>query len=63
VSFWFVLAADQEMKIQADPREANDARWFNLDDPAEWAHDHFDPHMARFRAKLLARLGSPALVG
>ncbi|MGH3924773.1 MAG: NUDIX hydrolase [Pseudonocardiaceae bacterium] len=63
VSFWFVLAADQDMLIEADPREANQVRWFALDDPAEWAHDRFDPHMARFRDKLLARLGTPALVG
>jgi 8-oxo-dGTP pyrophosphatase MutT (NUDIX family) len=63
VSFWFVLAADQDMRIEADPREANQVRWFALDDAAEWAHDRFDPHMARFRDKLLARLGTPALVG
>ncbi len=62
VSFWFVLAADQNMQIEADPREANDVRWFALDDPAEWAHDRFDPHMARFRDKLMARLGTPVLV-
>ncbi|MGH3796128.1 MAG: NUDIX hydrolase [Pseudonocardiaceae bacterium] len=63
VSFWFVLAADQDMRIEADPREANEVRWFALDDPAEWAHDRFDPHMARFRDKLLARLGTAVLVG
>jgi 8-oxo-dGTP pyrophosphatase MutT (NUDIX family) len=63
VSFWFVLAADQDMRIEADPREANQVRWFALDDPAEWTHDRFDPHMARFRDKLLARLGAPALLG
>ncbi len=63
VSFWFVLAADQDMLIEADPREANEVRWFALDDPAQWAHDRFDPHMARFCDKLVARLGTPALVG
>lgn len=63
VSFWFVLAADQDMRIEADPREANQVRWFALDDPTEWAPDRFDPHMARFRDKLLTRLGTPALVG
>lgn len=61
VSFWFVLAADHDMRIEADPREANQVRWFALDDPAEWGHDRFDPHMARFRDKLLARLDVPAL--
>jgi 8-oxo-dGTP diphosphatase len=63
VSLWFVLAGDQGMLIEADPREANQVRWFALDDPAEWVHDRFDPHMTRFRDKLLARLGTPALVG
>lgn len=63
VSFWFVLAADQDIRIEADPREANEVRWFALDDPTQWAHDRFDPHMARFRNKLLARLGTPVLVG
>jgi 8-oxo-dGTP diphosphatase len=61
VSFWFVLAADQDMRIEVDPREAHQARWFALDDPAEGATDRFDPHMARFRDKLLARLDTPAL--
>lgn len=61
VSFWFVLAADQDMRIEADPREANEVRW--LEDPAEWSEDRFDPHMARFRDELLARLGAPVLVG
>lgn len=63
VSFWFVLAGDEDMRIEADPREANEVRWFALDDPAEWAYDRFDPQMARFRDKLLARLGTLALVG
>ena len=63
VSFWFVLAADQDMPIVADPREANEVRWFALDDPTEWAHDRFDPHMTRFRTKLLARLGNPSAGG
>lgn len=63
VSFWFVLAADQDMRIEADPREANQVRWFALEDPADWTQDRFDPHMARFRDKLLAHLGTPALVG
>ncbi|WP_198152980.1 NUDIX domain-containing protein [Pseudofrankia sp. DC12] len=63
VSFWFVLAADQDMRIEADPREANGVRWLHLDDPSQWANDWFDPHMDRFRAKLLARLVTPAPLG
>lgn len=57
VTFWFVLAGDQDMRIEADPREANDIGWFALDDPTVWAKDGFDPHMARFHAKLLVVLG------
>jgi 8-oxo-dGTP pyrophosphatase MutT (NUDIX family) len=60
VTFWFVLAADQGMRIDADPREAHEARWFALDDPKEWAHGRFDPHIARFRDKLLAHIGAPS---
>ncbi|HET9139158.1 NUDIX hydrolase [Actinophytocola sp.] len=63
VSFWFVLAADRHMRIEADPREANRVRWFALDDPAEWARGEFDPHMARFRGKLMSRLENRTPVG
>jgi 8-oxo-dGTP pyrophosphatase MutT (NUDIX family) len=63
VSFWFVLAADKDMRIEADPREANAVRWFDLDDPAQWAHDRFDPHMMRFRQKLQSHRGVSMPVG
>ncbi|MGH3754208.1 MAG: NUDIX domain-containing protein [Pseudonocardiaceae bacterium] len=63
MSCWFALAADQDRRIEADPREANEVRWFALDNPAEWAHDRFDPQMSRFRDKLLARRGTLAPVG
>jgi len=63
VSFWFVLTADQDLRIEADPREARGVRWFALDDPSEWSADRFDPQMGRFRNKLLARLGVSALAG
>lgn len=56
VSLWFVLAATEDMRLAADPREAHGVRWFALDDPAEWAHDRFDPQMPRFRSKLVSRL-------
>lgn len=62
VTFWFVLAADQDMRIEADPGEANAVCWFSLDEPAEWQHGRFDPQMARFRDKLLSHLGIPTLV-
>jgi len=63
VSFWFVLSADQDMRIEADPREANQTRWFGLDDRAQWPDGRFDPQMGRFREKLLTSLGTPALAG
>jgi 8-oxo-dGTP diphosphatase len=56
VTFWFVLTADQDMPIEADPREASRVRWFALHDPAQWTSDRFDPQLARFRAKLAGRL-------
>lgn len=57
VTFWFLLAADQDMPLEPDPREAHRVRWFALDEPGEWVGDRFDPQMGRFRAKLLTRLG------
>lgn len=57
VTFWFLLAAAQDMPLVPDPREAHEVRWFALDEPAEWVGYPFDPQMPRFRAKLLARLG------
>lgn len=62
VTFWFVLDADENMRIEADPSEAHQARWFALDDPPEWGPDHFDPHMSRFRDKFMARLDARPLV-
>lgn len=35
MSFWFVLATHRDMRIEADPREANEVRWFDLDDPTQ----------------------------
>jgi 8-oxo-dGTP pyrophosphatase MutT (NUDIX family) len=63
VTFWFVLEGDQRMRVEVDPREASAARWFALDEPTEWAEDRFDPHMARFRRKLLTRADDPAPIG
>ncbi|MBF6187047.1 MULTISPECIES: NUDIX hydrolase [Nocardia] len=52
VSLWFVLAGDDSVPVTIDRREAHEARWFALDDPTAWVPDRFEPHMARFRAKL-----------
>lgn len=52
VTFWFLLAAEKGMALAPDPREAHRVRWFDLDDPAEWAGRRFDPQLPRFREKL-----------
>ncbi|MCX4095681.1 NUDIX domain-containing protein [Nocardia sp. alder85J] len=59
VTFWFVLEGKEGMPVEVDAREANSVRWFALDDPAVWAGDRFDPHMTRFRHKLLTWQGYP----
>jgi 8-oxo-dGTP diphosphatase len=61
VSLWFVLRGDDGMDVSVDPREARGARWFALDEPAEWVGDRFDPHMRRFRDTLLATTGPAAM--
>jgi 8-oxo-dGTP diphosphatase len=53
VTFWFVFDADQNVPIEADPREVNEARWFDVDDREQWVHGRYEPHMARFADKLL----------
>lgn len=56
VSLWFVLRADQDMRIDVDPREAHRVRWFSLVEPADWVDDRFDAQMPRFRIKLLEQI-------
>jgi 8-oxo-dGTP diphosphatase len=55
VTLWFVLKATRLERIEPDPGEFNATRWFSLDD-TDWSATHFDPHMARFIAKLKTRL-------
>jgi 8-oxo-dGTP diphosphatase len=52
VTLWFVLMADRDTVIEADPREFTAARWFRFDEPAEWTAGRFDPQMHRFISKL-----------
>ena len=52
VTMWFVLMADRDTAIEADPREFTAVRWFRFDKPAEWAAGRFDPQMHRFISKL-----------
>jgi 8-oxo-dGTP diphosphatase len=60
VTLWFVLQGDRQAEIQMDVREANEVRWFGLDQQTEWPVSHFDPQMHRFAAKLTGALNSPA---
>lgn len=53
VSFWFVLAGDEDMALQRDPAEARELRWWPIDDAALWEPaEQFDPGMMRFLDKL-----------
>jgi 8-oxo-dGTP diphosphatase len=55
VTLWFVLKASRLERFEPDPGEFNATHWFPLAE-TDWTADHFDPHMARFVAKLRARL-------
>jgi 8-oxo-dGTP diphosphatase len=51
VTLWFVLTASRSERIEPDPGEFAGVHWLSLDS-TDWHSDHFDPHMARFAAKL-----------
>jgi 8-oxo-dGTP pyrophosphatase MutT (NUDIX family) len=57
VSLWFVLRTGRQMEVKIDQREARGKRWLELDDPSVWLGDCFDPHMGRFRSKLMLGTG------
>lgn len=60
VTLWFILQGDRQAEIQMDAREANEVRWFGLDQQSEWPVSHFDPQMHRFAVKLTGALNSLA---
>jgi 8-oxo-dGTP diphosphatase len=55
VTLWFVLAASRHQQLEADADEITAINWLPLDS-TNWTAEHFDPHMARFVAKLTAAL-------
>lgn len=55
VTLWFLLKASRLERFTPDPGEFNGAQWFPIDD-TDWAAERFDPHMARFVAKVRAGL-------
>lgn len=56
VSLWYVVAGDQQMWIEADPREFNAYRWQTFDEVLATDINQLDPHMHRFTRKLQARM-------
>lgn len=52
VSLWYVFRASCQTKFDYDTREFHTVRWFHLD---ELPLERTDPHLARFREKLLQR--------
>lgn len=55
VTFWFVLAGDEDMTLHRDPAEARELRWWPIDNPDLWEPaEQFDPGMMRFLDKLRA---------
>jgi 8-oxo-dGTP diphosphatase len=55
VTLWFVVAASRHQQLEADADEFTAINWLPLDS-TNWTAEHFDPHMARFVAKLIAAL-------
>jgi 8-oxo-dGTP pyrophosphatase MutT (NUDIX family) len=53
VSLWYALRGDSAQPVEFDPGEFHGVRWFDL---AALPIDRADPHLARFAAKLRARL-------
>jgi 8-oxo-dGTP diphosphatase len=56
VSLWYVVAGDEKMWLDPDPREFNGHRWQTLDQVLEADISGLDPGMHRFVNKLKARL-------
>lgn len=60
VTLWFVLKGDRAAEICPDLGEFSQVRWFPIDG-TDWSQECYDPHMARFIAKLKPVLdGEPA---
>jgi 8-oxo-dGTP diphosphatase len=55
VSLWYVLVSRRDAALEPDPGEFHAVRWFDLD-ATDWAQG-YDPHFARFAAKLRTTLG------
>jgi 8-oxo-dGTP pyrophosphatase MutT (NUDIX family) len=56
ISLWYVVAADENMWLDPDPREFRGHRWQTLDSVLDTDIDELDPHMHRFVRKLQSRM-------
>ena len=56
VSLWYVVAGDERMWIDPDPREFMGHRWQSFDDVLATDIEELDPEMHRFVRKLKDRL-------
>ncbi|MFI7642956.1 NUDIX domain-containing protein [Nonomuraea sp. NPDC049400] len=61
VTLWFVFETDRDGPMVPDEREFGEVLWVPIDDRTAWPAGVFDPGLARFLAKLAARLGPDAL--
>ncbi|MEU8901301.1 NUDIX domain-containing protein [Nocardia sp. NPDC048505] len=53
VTFWFVLAGDEDTLLQRDPAEAHELRWWPIEQAVLFEHaEQFDPCWSRFLDKL-----------
>jgi 8-oxo-dGTP pyrophosphatase MutT (NUDIX family) len=52
VSLWFVLAGRRGMDLRLEPREFSGGRWWSRAELAAADPAGFDPHLARFLAKV-----------
>ncbi len=57
VSLWYLIKGDVHATLQFDRGEFNDMNWFTFDEILDSHPSILDPHMQRFTAKLVKKLG------
>jgi 8-oxo-dGTP pyrophosphatase MutT (NUDIX family) len=56
VSLWYVVAGDEKMWLDVDPREFRGHRWQTFESVLDTKISELDPQMHRFVSKLMSRL-------
>jgi 8-oxo-dGTP pyrophosphatase MutT (NUDIX family) len=56
IQLWYVVAGDEKMWIDPDPREFAGHRWQSIESVLETKISELDPEMHRFTRKLLSRI-------